>query len=135
MENKPDYHWSFRSSAEDFDGDRILREAKETGATLIRVERCGDVIWFVRRDFARRAAREGIKLRGEEVLVENEKHGVHSIEITEQGGLRHTHVHTYDRHGCVWWIIWRANGDILDWHARARAAIERANRTTVQGWK
>jgi hypothetical protein len=37
-EQKPDEHWSFRSTREDLDIDRILREADEAGGEIVIID-------------------------------------------------------------------------------------------------
>lgn len=139
MKTKPDYQWSFRCAAEDFDGARILRDAEGTDATLISIERRGNTKWLVRRDFAERARSEGIDLRrdGDEygmgyIHVElGEPISPIEIVVGRDGDL----CTTAEPRDSVWCLILGSPEDILDWHAHARAAIERGNRTTVRGWK
>ena len=49
--------WSFIAGHDEWDGPRILREALEAGAQLIRVERNGKRLLFCTPDYAKRLSR------------------------------------------------------------------------------
>src|SRR5690606_27439423 len=70
QENMGKQHWEFSSTAAQFDGQRLVREASEAGAVVLTVTRGNKALQFIRADVYMRRVDAGLQPNGPEGVLE-----------------------------------------------------------------
>ena len=84
-------HWEFSSTAAQFDGQRLVREASEADAVVLTVTRGNKALQFIRADVYMRRVDAGLQPNGPEGVLEvvgMYPYSAHQYPEVHQGELR-----------------------------------------------